>query len=100
MQFNRNCNIITQNIFAEHTVRRYANRTYKNISLSDLEIKKRQTNIINILKGLVDKKEIESKICIYSKEKSTRWVEIKNLTPKILKNNNKIFFKESLKFTH
>jgi hypothetical protein len=72
-------------------------KTYKNISLSDLEIKKRHINIINILKELEDEKEIESKIFIYSKEKGNHWIGIKNLIPKILKNANKIFFKESLK---
>jgi hypothetical protein len=65
--------------------------------LSDFEIKKRHTNIINILKGLEDEKEIKSKIWIYSKEKGNHSIEIQNLTPKILKNNNKIFFRESLK---
>jgi len=72
-------------------------KTYKNISLSYLEIKKRHTNIINILKKLEDEKEIESNVWIYSKEKGNQSIEIQNLTPNILKNNNKIFFRESLK---
>ena len=41
-------------------------KTYQNISLSDLEIKKRHINIIKIFKVLEDEKEIESKIWIYS----------------------------------
>lgn len=64
--------------------------------MSDLEIKKRQTNIINILKELEDEKQIESQIWIYSKKKDNSSIEINNLTPKILKNNTKIFFKESM----
>ena len=86
-------NFNTKNSWKEFDI----DKTYKNISLSDLEIKKRHTNIINILKGLEDEKEIESKIWISSKEKGNHSIEIQNLTPKILKKNNKIFFKEALK---
>lgn len=72
-------------------------KTYKNISLSDLEIKKRHTNIINILKVLENEKEIESEIQISSNKEDKHSIEIKNLTPKIKKKNNKILFKESMK---
>jgi len=76
-------------------------KTYKNLSLSNLAIERKQSIIINKLNGLKNENRIESKICISSrgKDKSLiETVEIKNLTPKRLKNASKIFFKESCNF--
>jgi hypothetical protein len=73
-------------------------KTYKDISLSNLAIEKRQSTIINKLNELKNVNQIESKIRISSRGKDndlTETVEIKNLTPKRLKNASKIFFKES-----
>lgn len=72
-------------------------KTYKNLSLSNLEIKRRQSIIINKLNGLKNENQIESKIRISSRG-LIETVEIKNLTPKHLKNTSKIFFKESYNF--
>ena len=73
------------------------NKTYKYISLSNAAIESRHDIIIDILKELEDKKEIESKVWAYSKEKINQLIEIKNLTHKILKNNSIIFFQESVR---
>ena len=73
-------------------------KTYKNLSLSNLAIERRQSIIRNRLNGLKNENQIESKIHISSREKDKyliETVEIKNLTPKLLKNASKIFFKES-----
>ena len=69
--------------------------------MSNLAIERKQSIIINKLNGLKNENRIESKICISSrgKDKSLiETVEIKNLTPKRLKNASKIFFKESWNF--
>jgi hypothetical protein len=73
-------------------------KTYKNLSLSNLAIERRQHTIINKLNRLKNEKLIESEIRISSKGKDNyliETVEIKDLTPKLFKNANKIFFKES-----
>ena len=72
-------------------------KTYKNISLSNLGIERRRSLIINKLNGLKNENLIESKIRIYSRG-SVETVEIKNLTPKRLKNADKILFKEPWDF--
>ena len=76
-------------------------KTYKNLSLSNLAIERRQSIIINRLNRLKNENLIESKIRISSRGKDKHLieiVEIKNLTPKRLKNISKIFFKESGNF--
>lgn len=76
-------------------------KTYKNLSLSNLAIERRQSIIINKLNGLKNNNRIESKIRISSREKDKyliETVEIKDLTPKRLKNASKIFLKESWNF--
>jgi hypothetical protein len=72
-------------------------KTYKNLSLSNLAIERRQSIIINKLNGLKNDNRIESKIRISSRG-LIETVEIKNLTPKRLKNASKIFLKESWNF--
>lgn len=72
-------------------------KTYKNLSLSNLAIERRQSIIINRLNGLKNENRIESKILISSRG-LVETVEIKNLTPKRLKNDSKIFLKESWNF--
>lgn len=72
-------------------------KTYKNLSLSNLAIERRQSVIINKLNELKNENRIESKISISSRG-SIETVEIKNLTPKRLKNASKIFLKESWNF--
>jgi len=72
-------------------------KTYKNISLSNLAIKRRQCIIIDKLNGLKNENRIESKIRISSRG-FIEIVEIRNLTPKRLKNASTIFFKESWNF--
>ena len=65
---------------------------------SNLAIEKRQSTILNKLNELKNVNQIESKIRISSRGKDndlTETVEIKDLTPKRLKNASKIFFKES-----
>ena len=67
--------------------------------MSNLAIEKRQSIIINRLNELKNENQIESKIRISLRGKDkhlTETVEIKNLTPKRLKNASKIFFKEFL----
>lgn len=64
-------------------------KTYKNLSLSNLAIERRQSIIINKLNGLKNENQIESKIRIYSRG-LIETVEIKNLTPKRLKNTSMI----------
>ena len=57
--------------------------------------------LINKLNGLKNNNRIESKIRISSREKDKyliETVEIKDLTPKRLKNASKIFLKESWNF--
>ena len=76
-------------------------KTYKNLSLSNLAIERRQSIILNRLNGLKNEKRIESMIRISSRGKDKYLienVEIKNLTPKRLKNASKIFLKESWNF--
>jgi len=65
--------------------------------LSNLGIERRQSLIINKLNGLKNENRIESKIRISSRG-SIENVEIKNLTPKRLKNADKILLKESWDF--
>ena len=72
-------------------------KTYKNLSLSNLGIERRQSIIINKLNGLKNENQIESKIRI-SSSGLIETVEIKNLTPKHLKNASTILFKESCNF--
>jgi len=76
-------------------------KTYKNLSLSNLAIERRQSIILNRLNGLKNEKRIESMIRISSRGKDKYLienVEIKNLTLKRLKNASKIFLKESWNF--
>lgn len=72
-------------------------KTYKTISLSNLAVERRQCIIINKLNGLKNENRIESKIRI-SSIGFIKIVEIRNLTPKRLKNASTIFFKESWNF--
>jgi hypothetical protein len=65
--------------------------------LSNLAIERRQSVIIDKLNGLKNDNRIESKIRISSRG-LIETVEIKNLTPKRLKNASKIFLKESWNF--
>jgi len=65
--------------------------------LSNLGIKRRQSLIINKLNGLKNENRIESEIHLFSRG-SIETVEIKNLTPKRLKNADKILLKESWDF--
>ena len=63
-------------------------KTYKNLSLSNLAIERRQSVIIDKLNGLKNDNRIESKIRISSRG-LIETVEIKNLRPKRLKNARK-----------
>ena len=67
-------------------------KTYKNLSLSNLGIERRQSIIINKLNGLKNENQIESKIRISSRG-LIETVEIKNLTPKHLKNTHSILLR-------
>ena len=86
-------NFSTKNSWKEVEI----DKTYKNISLSNLAIERRQSLIINKLNGLKNENRIESKIRISSRG-LIETVEIINLTPKRLKNASTIFFKESWNF--
>lgn len=72
-------------------------KTYKTISLSNLAIERRQCIIINKLNRLKNENRIQSKIRISSRG-FIEIVEIRNLTPKRLKNASTIFFKKSWNF--
>ena len=61
-------------------------------------IKRRQYTIISRLNGLKNENQIESRIRISLRGKGNYSIEIKDLTPKLFKNANKIFFKESCNF--
>jgi hypothetical protein len=65
--------------------------------LSNPAIKRRQYIIIDKLNGLKNEKRIESEIRVCTRD-FTEIVEIRNLTPKHLKNASTIFFKESWYF--
>lgn len=65
-------------------------RTYKNISLSNPVIKRRQCIIIDKLNGLKNENRIESEIRVCTRD-FKEIVEIRNLTPKQLKNASTIF---------
>ena len=73
------------------------NKTYKNISLSNPAIKRRQCIIIDKLNGLKNENLIESEIRVCTRD-FREIVKIRNLTPKHLKNASTIFFKESWDF--
>ena len=68
-------------------------KTHENISLSNPAIKRRHCIIIDKLSGLKNENQIESEIRVCTRD-FTETVEIRNLTPKHLKNVSTIFFKE------
>ena len=72
-------------------------KIYKNISLSNPAIKRRQCIIIDKLNGLKNENRIENEIRVCTRD-FTEIVEIRNLTSKHLKNASTILFKESWDF--
>ena len=71
-------------------------KTYKNLSLSNLAIGRRQFIIINRLNELKNENRIENKLRIYSRGKNEETLDIKNLTLKRLTNTSKIFLKNPI----
>jgi hypothetical protein len=85
----------TKDYFKEFQV----DKTYKDISLSNSEIKNRQMTIIKIFRNLQTEKIINNRIFICFKDisKKTSCIEVKDLTSNILGKISKILFTENFK---